>query len=67
MLIMDYAHEHNLLSVQGDTLDVTFMYGFLGREGSGSKDIWSSCNSPTIEKLKKNPMGERGESRLHPR
>ena len=57
MLIVEYAREHCSLSIQGDTLDVTFMYGFLGREGSGSKDIWSSCNSPTIEKLKKNPMG----------
>ena len=38
-LIADYAREHRSLSVQGDTLNVTFMYGFLGREGSGSKDI----------------------------
>ena len=59
--------EHRSLSIQGDTLNVTFMCGFLGREGSGLKDIWSSCNSPTIKKLKKDPMGERGESRLHPR
>ena len=59
--------EHHSLSVQGDTLDVTFMCRFLGREASGLKDIWSSCNSLTIEKPMKNPMGERGVLRLHPK
>ena len=59
--------EHRSLSIQGDTLNVTFMCGLLGRKGSGLKDIWSSCNSPTIEKPKKNPMGERGVLQLHPK
>ena len=49
--------EHHSLSVQGNSLDVTPTSGFLGREGSGLKDIWSSCNSPTIKKLKKNLSG----------
>ena len=31
--------------------------GFLGRKGSGSKGIWSSCNSPTNKKQKQNPNG----------
>ena len=49
--------EHHSLSIQRNSLDVTPTSGFMGREGSGSKDIWSSCNSPTIKKLKKNPSG----------
>ena len=49
--------EHHSLSVQGNSLDVTSICGFLGRKGSGLKDIWSSCNSPTTEKPKKNPSG----------
>ena len=59
--------EHHSLSIQGDTLNVTFMCGFQGRKGSGLKDIWSGCNSLTIEKPKKNPMGERGVLQLHPK
>ena len=49
--------EHHSLSIQGNSLNVTPTSGFLGREGSGSKDIWSSCNSPTTTKLKQNPSG----------
>ena len=52
--------EHHSLSIQGNSLDVTSICGFLGRKGSGLKDIWSSCNSLTTEKPKKNPSG--GES-----
>ena len=37
------------LSIQGNTLDKNFSGGFLGREGSGTKDIWPSCNSLTYE------------------
>ena len=52
--------EHHSLSIQGNSLDVTPTSRFLDREGSGSKDIWSSCNSPTTKKPKQNPRwGER--------
>ena len=52
--------EHHSLSIQGNSLNVTSTSGFLGRKGSGLKDIWSSCNSPTTKKPKKNPSrGER--------
>ena len=40
--------EHHSLSIQGNSLDVTPTSGFMGREGSGSKDK---------KKLKKNPSG----------
>ena len=59
--------EHHSLSVQGNSLDVTSTSGFMGRKGSGSKDIWFSCNSPTIKKLKRIPVEERGVMQLHPR
>ena len=49
--------EHHSLSIQGNSLDVTPTSGFLGREGSGLKDILSSYNSTTTKKLKQDPSG----------
>ena len=51
--------EHHSLSIQGKSLNITPTIGFLGREGSGLKDIWSSCNSPTTKKIKQSPSGGR--------
>ena len=50
--------EHHSLECPGELSRHNFTSGFLGREGSGSKDIWSSCNSPTNKKPKQNPSGE---------
>ena len=50
--------EHHSLKHPGELFRCNSTSGFLGREGSGSKDIWSSCNSPTNKKPKQNPSGE---------
>ena len=50
--------EHNLLLHLGELCQCNSKSGFLGREGSGSKDIWSSYNHPTsVRKPKVNPNG----------
>ena len=50
--------EHHSFKCPGGFSQHSFTSGFMGREGSGSKDIWSSCNSPTNEKPQQNPSGE---------
>ena len=50
--------EHHSLSILGNSLNITSTSGFMGREGSGSKDIWFRCNSPASKKLKRIPVGE---------
>ena len=50
--------EHHSFKCPGELSQHNFTSGFMGREGSGSKDIWSSCNSPTNKKPKQNPSGE---------
>ena len=57
MLIANHACWAPLTKHPGNSLNVTPTGGFLDREGSGSKDIWSSCNFPTTKKLKQNPSG----------
>ena len=52
--------EHHSFKHQGGFPQCSYTSGFMGREGSGSKDIWSSCNSPTNKKPKQNPGGEEG-------
>ena len=50
--------EYNSLYDPGELSPFNSKSGFLGREGSGSKDIWSNCNSPTsVKKPKVNPNG----------
>ena len=44
--------EHHSLECPGEMSWHNSTSGFLGRKGSGSKDIWSSCNSPTNKKPK---------------
>ena len=54
--------EYDSLKHPGDLSQCNSKSGFCGREGSGSKDIWSNCNSPTsVKKPKVNPNG--GEKR----
>ena len=49
---------HHSLEGPGELPRCNSTSGFLGREWSGSKDIWFSCNSLTNKKPKQNPSGE---------
>ena len=49
--------EYHSLKHPGELSQHNSTSGFLGRERSGPKDIWSSCNSLTNKKLKQNPSG----------
>ena len=55
--LQNMSAEHHSLSIQWNSVNVTSTSGFMGREGSESKDIWFSCNSPTVRKLKRNLSG----------